>query len=223
MIASQTRPWGLCAAAGARDKVLCVVSDPALWPFARVLDLAMHDVSRAAGPAEDLEETLVRLGMVPVTEDRLVVPAVPGGQPAHMLNQIGRALAAAPQWPAAGPPGITWPPPVDGLSGSLDAALADRPAAAAGSTAAGILSLGNYRALLRRAAEAARPPDTAAWTARQRIVAAAVILMALGVIGPAADAGTGAITRGDLARALPVILALAALVASPMGPGFQDW
>ncbi len=186
----------------------------------------MHDVSsRPAGPAEDLEETLVRLGMVPVLEDRPVVPAVPGGQPEQMLSQIGAALAAAPQWPAEGPLGITWPPPVNGLPGSLDAALAERPATAAAGSAAGILSLGNYRALLRRAAEAVRPLDTAGWTARQRIVAATVILMALGVIviGPAAGTGTGTMTDGDLARALPVILALAALIASPLGPGFQDW
>ncbi len=100
---------GVCTAAAARDKVLCVVPGPGLWPFARALDLAVHDVSsRPAGPAEDLEETLARLGMVPVLEDRPVVPAAPGGLPEQMLSQIGAALAAAPQWPAAGPPGITW-------------------------------------------------------------------------------------------------------------------
>ncbi len=184
----------------------------------------MHDVSsRAARSAGDLEETLARLGMVPVLEDVPVVPAVPGGQPEQMLSQIGAALAAAPEWPAAGPPGITWPPPVGGLADSLDAALAERPATAAGGFAAGILSLGSCRAVLRRAADAVRPLDTAGWTARQRIVAAAVILMALGVIGPAAGPGTSTMTDGDLGQALPVILALAALIGSPLGAGFPGW
>jgi hypothetical protein len=63
-----------------------------------------------------------------------------------MISQIDAALAAAPEWPAAGPPGITWPPPVDGLPDSLAAALAERPAAAAAGSAAGLLSLGNCRA-----------------------------------------------------------------------------
>ena len=85
-----------------------------------------------------------------------------------------------------------------GLPGSLDAALAERPAAVA-----------------------VRPLDTAGWTARQRIAAGAVILLASGVIGPAD--GPGTIENGDLAQALPVILALAVLIASPPGTSLAGW
>lgn len=195
-----------------------MVSDPALRALGRVLDLAVDDVSSTiAGPAQDLEETLVRLSMVPVVEDGPVISAVAGAQPGQMLSQIGAALAAAPEWPDGGPPGVPWPPSARGLLGSLDAALAERPAAVAGGFAAGILSQAHCRALLQRAADAVRPLDTAGWTARQRIAAGAVILLALGVIGPAD--GPGTIENGDLAQALPVILALAVLIASPPGAG----
>ena len=209
-------PWP-CAGATARDKVPCVVSDPGLRSFARILDLTVHEVSTRAGEsAGDLEEVLARLSMVAVLEDRPVTSAVPGGQPEQMLARVGAALAAAPEWPAAGPPGITWPPRVDGLLDSLGA-LAERIPATAGGFAAGILSVGNCRALLEHAADAVRPLDTAGWTAWQRIVAAAVILAALGVIVPAA--GGSPVTNGDLGRALPVIIALAALIGGAPGAG----
>jgi hypothetical protein len=195
-----------------------VVSDPALRSFARILDLTVHEVSTRAGEsAGNLEEVLARLGMVAVLEDRPVTSAVPGGQPEQMLARVGAALAAAPEWPAAGPPGITWPPRVDGLLDSLGAALAERIPATAGGFAAGILSVGNCRALLQHAADAVRPLDTAGWTAWQRIVAAAMILAALGVIGPAADGSP--VTNGDLGRPLPVIIALAALIGGASGAG----
>lgn len=192
-------------------------SDPGLRSFAGVLDLVAHQVStRAAGPAGDLDEALFLLGMVPVVEDGPVISF--GGGCAGVLDRIGAALAAAPQWPAAGPPGVTWPPPVDGLFDSLDAALARQPPSAiAWNQAAGLLGLGNCRALLRRAADAIRPLDTARWTARQRIAAAAVILAGLGAIGPAADPAAGTVKYGDLRQALPVILALAALTGSALG------
>ena len=191
-------------------------SDPAPRSFAGVLDLVVHQVStRAPGPAGDLEEALFLLGMVPVVEDGPVTSA--GGGCARVLDRIGAALATAPDWPAAGPPGVTWPPPVEGLPDSLDAALARQPpSAAAWNQAAGLLGLGNHRVLLRRAAVAVRPLDTAGWTARQRIAAAAVILAGLGAIGPAADPGAGMVQHGDLGQALPVILALAALTGAAL-------
>ena len=199
-----------------------MVSGPALRALGRILDLAVHEVSSTiAGPAQDLEETLVHLGMVPVLEDGPVISAAAGAQPDQMLSQIGAALAAAPGWPDAGPPGVPWPPSARGLPGSLDAALAERPAAVAGGFAAGILSGAHCRALLQRAAVAVRPLDTAGWTARQRIAAAAVILLALGVIGPAD--GSGTMKDGDLVQALPVILALAVLIASPPGTSLAGW
>ena len=199
-----------------------MVSDPSPRSFTGVLDLAVHQVStRAAGRAGDLEEALFLLGMVPVVEARPV--AAFGGGPEQVFNRIGAALAAAPEWPAAGPPGVTWPPPVDGLPDSLDAALARQPpSAAAWGLAAGLLGTGNCRALLRRAADAVRPLDTARWTARQRIAAAAVILAGLGAIVPTADPATGTMKYYDLGQALPVILALAALTVDSLGVSFLD-
>ena len=162
------------------------------------------------------------LGMVPVVQDGPVTFF--GSEREQVLNRIGAALAAAPEWPAAGPPGITWPPPVDGLPESLDAVLARQPppSAVAWALAAGILGLRNCRARLLRAADAVRPLDTARWTARQRIAAAAVILAGLGAIVPAADPA-GTMKYGDLGQALPVILALAALIAGPPGASFLNW
>lgn len=162
------------------------------------------------------------LGMVPVVREDGQVTSFGAGHE-RVLNRMGAALAAAPEWPAAGPPGITWPPPADGLPDSLDAALATQPpSAAAWGFAAGLLGLGNCRALFQRAADAVRPLDTARWTARQRIVAAAVILAALGVIVPEADPATGTVKYGGLGQALPVILALAALTPGPPGMSFTD-
>ena len=49
-----------------------------------------------------------------------------------------------------------------------------------------------------------------------------MILAGLGVIVPTADPASGAMKYGDLSQALPVILALAALTADPLGVSFPD-
>lgn len=164
----------------------------------------------AAGPAGELEEALFLLGMVGLSEDRQEVTSFGGS--GQVFNRMAAALAAAPQWPAAGPPGVTWPPPADGLPGSIDAALGSRPpSTAAWGFAAGMLGVESCRATLLRAADAVRSLDTVRWTARQRIVAAALILAGLGVIAPTTDPVAGTMKYGDVGQALPVILALAAL------------